>query len=110
MRSTTARIHRSLYANPNSFRVNKWCGIMPGLHKNFGLRFPERPPINIARDHSKEKATPPIRLSSRGKDQSTIKKNAANHHIFHTDHRQLTRQMHSTEEESCSQRSNTQTQ
>ncbi|RNE96643.1 hypothetical protein TcG_12923 [Trypanosoma cruzi] len=45
---------------PNSFHVNKWGGIMPGLHKNVGWSFPERPPINTARGHSKEKATPPI--------------------------------------------------
>ncbi|RNC56129.1 hypothetical protein TcCL_ESM06324 [Trypanosoma cruzi] len=85
----------------NSFHVNKQCGIMPGLHKNVGWRFPERPPINTARGHNKEKATPPIWLSPRGKHQSTIQQSAVNHHIFHTDHRQLTRQMHSTEEEPC---------
>ncbi|RNE95631.1 hypothetical protein TcG_13319 [Trypanosoma cruzi] len=44
----------------NSFHVNKCCGTTHGLHKNFGWRFPERPPIHIARGHSKEKATPPI--------------------------------------------------
>ncbi|RNC59477.1 hypothetical protein TcCL_ESM02925 [Trypanosoma cruzi] len=86
---------------PNSFHVNKQCGIMPGLHNNVDWRFPERPPINTARGHSKEKATPPIWLSPRGKHQSTIQQNAANHNIFHTDHRELTRQMHSTEEEPC---------
>ncbi|RNC53321.1 hypothetical protein TcCL_ESM09363 [Trypanosoma cruzi] len=85
----------------NSFHANKQCGIMPGLHKNVDWRFPERPPLNTARDHSKEKATTPIWLSPRGKHQSTIQQNAANHHIFHTDHRQLTPQMHSTEEEPC---------
>ncbi|RNF09011.1 hypothetical protein TcG_09834 [Trypanosoma cruzi] len=94
----------------NSFHVNKQCGTMPELHNNVGWRFPERPPINTARGHSKEKATPPFWLSPRGKNQSTIQQNAANHHIFHTDHRQLTRQMHSTEEEPCPQTRNTQTQ
>ncbi|RNF02788.1 hypothetical protein TcG_11544 [Trypanosoma cruzi] len=94
----------------NSFHVNKQCGTIHIFHKNVDLRFREKSPINIARDHSKEKATPPIRLSPRGRDQSTIQQNAANHHIFHTDHRQLTRQMHSTEEESCPQTRNTQTQ
>ncbi|RNC45844.1 hypothetical protein TcCL_NonESM04375 [Trypanosoma cruzi] len=69
----------------NSFHVNKQCGIMPELHKKVGWRFPEGPPINTALDHSK-KATPPIWLSSRGGGQGTIQQNAANHHIFHTDH------------------------
>ncbi|RNC51606.1 hypothetical protein TcCL_ESM11256 [Trypanosoma cruzi] len=94
----------------NSFHVNKQCGTMPGLCNNVGWRFPESPPINTARGHSKEKAMPPIRLSSRGGDQSTTQQNAANHHIFHTDHRQLTRQMHSTEEVSCPQTRNKQKQ
>ncbi|RNC36278.1 hypothetical protein TcCL_Unassigned00789 [Trypanosoma cruzi] len=94
----------------NSFHVNKLCGIMPGLHKNVDLLFSERPPINTARGHSKEKATTPIWLSPRGKHQSKIQQNAANHHIFHTDHRQLARQMHSTEEEPCSLSYNTPTQ
>ncbi|RNC54064.1 hypothetical protein TcCL_ESM08531 [Trypanosoma cruzi] len=40
----------------NSFHVNKQCGIMPGLCKNVGWRFSERPPIKIARDHSKKKS------------------------------------------------------
>ncbi|RNC36134.1 hypothetical protein TcCL_Unassigned00914 [Trypanosoma cruzi] len=94
----------------NSFHVNKQCGTMPELHNNVGWRFPERPPINTARDHSKEKATPPIWPSSRGRDQSTIQQNAANHHIFHTDHQKIMQQMHSTEEEPCPQRSNKKTQ
>ncbi|ESS63016.1 hypothetical protein TCDM_09248 [Trypanosoma cruzi Dm28c] len=94
----------------NSFHVNKQCGTMPELHNNFGWRFPERPPINTARGHSKEKATPPIWLSPRNKQQGTIQQNAANHHIFHTDHRQLMQQMHSTKEESCPQTRNTKTQ
>ncbi|RNC44515.1 hypothetical protein TcCL_NonESM05778 [Trypanosoma cruzi] len=93
----------------NSFRVNKQCGTMPELHNNVDLIFSERPPIDTARGHSKEKAMPPIWLSSRG-DQSTIQQNTANHHICHKDHQQLTRQMHSTEEESCSQTRNTKTQ
>ncbi|RNC35518.1 hypothetical protein TcCL_Unassigned01605 [Trypanosoma cruzi] len=95
--------------SPNSFHFNEECGIIHGLHNNFGWRFPERPPIDTARGHSKEKAMPPIWLSSRG-DQSTIQQNTANHHICHKDHQQLTRQMHSTEEESCSQTRNAQTQ
>ncbi|RNC54510.1 hypothetical protein TcCL_ESM08043, partial [Trypanosoma cruzi] len=56
-----------------------------------------------------KKATPPVRPSFRGGDQSTVQKNAANHHVFHTDHPRLMRQMHSTEEESCSQTRNAQT-
>ncbi|RNC40312.1 hypothetical protein TcCL_NonESM10223 [Trypanosoma cruzi] len=96
--------------NANSFRVNKKYGTIHGPHKNVGWRFPERPPIHIARDHSEGKVTPPVKPSSRGGDQSTIQQNTANHHICHKDHRQLTRQMHSTEEESCPQTRNTQTQ
>ncbi|RNC36895.1 hypothetical protein TcCL_Unassigned00057 [Trypanosoma cruzi] len=56
----------------------------------------------------KKKATPPVRPSFRGGDQSTIPKNASNHHVFQTDHLRLMRQMHSTEEESCSQTRNAQ--
>ncbi|EKF32377.1 hypothetical protein MOQ_003767 [Trypanosoma cruzi marinkellei] len=44
----------------NSFHVNKQCGLMHGLHKNVGLRFPEKPSIHAARDHSEKKGTPPI--------------------------------------------------
>ncbi|RNC33428.1 hypothetical protein TcCL_Unassigned03876 [Trypanosoma cruzi] len=41
--------------NANSFHVNEECGIMPGLCKNVGWRFSERPPIHTARDHNKKK-------------------------------------------------------
>ncbi|RNF06403.1 hypothetical protein TcG_10470 [Trypanosoma cruzi] len=44
----------------NSFHVNKQCGTRNAFHNNVGWRFPERPPINTARGHSKEKATSPI--------------------------------------------------
>ncbi|RNC60149.1 hypothetical protein TcCL_ESM02100 [Trypanosoma cruzi] len=94
---------------PNSFHVNKKHGTRHGLHNNVGWRFPEKSPIHTARDQSKEKATPPVRPSFRGGDQSTIQQNAANHHIFHTDHPRLMRQMHSTEEESRSQTRKAQT-
>ncbi|KAF5221940.1 hypothetical protein ECC02_004917 [Trypanosoma cruzi] len=60
VRSTTASAQELICKTLNSFHVNKQCGIMPRLHKNVGWRFPERPPINTARGHSKEKATPPI--------------------------------------------------
>ncbi|RNC32323.1 hypothetical protein TcCL_Unassigned05075, partial [Trypanosoma cruzi] len=74
---------------PNSFHVSEKYGIMHAFRNNVDLLFSERPPINTARDHSKEKATTPIWLSSRGKNQSTIQQNAVNNHTFHKDHRQL---------------------
>ncbi|RNC54980.1 hypothetical protein TcCL_ESM07541 [Trypanosoma cruzi] len=93
----------------NSFRVNEKYGIRHFFHKSVGWHSPEIS-IHIARDHSKEKAAPPVKLSFRGGDQSTIQQNAVNYHTFHKDHRQLTRQMHSSEEGSCSQTRNAQTQ
>ncbi|RNC39540.1 hypothetical protein TcCL_NonESM11100 [Trypanosoma cruzi] len=87
----------------NSFRVNEECGIIHAFHNNVDLLFPERPPIHIARDHNKEKVTPPVKPSFRGGGQGTIQQNTANRHICHKGHRRLMRQMHSTEEESCSQ-------
>ncbi|RNF08978.1 hypothetical protein TcG_09659 [Trypanosoma cruzi] len=87
----------------NSFRVNEECGTRNAFHNNVDLPFSERPPIHIARDHNKEKVTPPVKPSFRGGGQGTIQQNAANHRIFHTDHRRLMRQMHSTEEESYPQ-------
>ncbi|RNC40234.1 hypothetical protein TcCL_NonESM10301 [Trypanosoma cruzi] len=94
----------------NSFRVNEECGIIHAFHNNVNLRFSEKSPIHIARGHSKKKVTPPIWLPPRGKHQSTIQQSAANRHIFHIDYRKIMRQMHSTEEESCPQTRNTQTQ
>ncbi|RNC33705.1 hypothetical protein TcCL_Unassigned03577 [Trypanosoma cruzi] len=50
-------MHRSLYAETlNSFHVNENYGIIHGLHNNFNLLFPEKSPIHIARDQSKEKS------------------------------------------------------
>ncbi|RNC35753.1 hypothetical protein TcCL_Unassigned01343 [Trypanosoma cruzi] len=45
---------------PNSFHVSEKYGIMHAFRNNVDLLFSERPPINTARGHSKEKATPPI--------------------------------------------------
>ncbi|KAF5220488.1 hypothetical protein ECC02_006556 [Trypanosoma cruzi] len=44
----------------NSFRVNEERGTRHAFHNNVDLFFSERPPIHIARDHNKEKVTPPV--------------------------------------------------
>ncbi|RNF07847.1 hypothetical protein TcG_10083 [Trypanosoma cruzi] len=95
--------------NPNSFRVNKLCGTMPGLHNNVGLRFPERPPIHIARGHNLKKQRhhsdrhPAAEIKAQSNKMPQII-------TYSTDHQKIMQQMHSTEEEPCPQTRNTQTQ